>query len=150
MNDHADPNSSASKLADAKAGAGQLLDMLDDQDSVSLLSFSDNFTWDGPKGQTLGTQRAALHHSLNGLIAGGNTLLFGSILEAVNYVNQNADKHRISAVVVLTDGEDNQSVAAGVDEASLLRRLNPSPEGQCVRSLHDRLRGGRGRVAGDS
>jgi len=101
MNDNA-------KMVNARAGADELVTMLDDQDHLSLLPFSTNYHWAG-RDMVIGTDRKKATDTINGMIADGDTLLFDSIEVARKYLESHPDPTRISAIVVLTDGEDNHS-----------------------------------------
>jgi Ca-activated chloride channel family protein len=97
------------KLVNAQAGANQLVSMLGDRDDLSMLAFSDKFAWikKGLAMNAAGKQTAT--DAINSLFARGETALYDSIDAAYQYVLDNPRPDMISAIVVLTDGEDNKS-----------------------------------------
>jgi len=99
------------KIENAKAGALQLLTLLDDQDDFSLLPFSSELSWAVQDVGLGSTGRATVSEHLNGLFPDGETALYDSVAAAYSHQMEVArkDPGRISAVVVLTDGEDNHS-----------------------------------------
>jgi Ca-activated chloride channel family protein len=97
------------KLTNAKVGAVELVSQLGDRDELSLLSFSDHFAWmkQGLALNAAGKKTAT--EAINSLFARGETALYDSIDAAYQYVQDNPRPDMISAIVVLTDGEDNKS-----------------------------------------
>jgi len=96
------------KLINAREGAYTLLDMLGDDDRLSILPFNDTLTWAG-KGTFLKDSRHSMHEHLAGMYAGGGTALYQAISEAYQYLQDTPQPDKISAVIVLTDGEDTSS-----------------------------------------
>ena len=98
-----------SKMQNAKVGAKQLVQMLDDGDSFSFLPFSSELHW---AGQNISVKqgREDLVKQIDSLFAGGGTALYDSIDAAYQHLAAvpNPDA-KIQAVVVLTDGEDTES-----------------------------------------
>ncbi len=99
---------SEGKLANAKKGAKEIVSMLGDEDSLGLLAFSDTSTW-AMKGVKMKDGRDQLNRAIDGLFAGGGTALYDSIRQAYDQLQAAPDPDFISAVIVLTDGEDNKS-----------------------------------------
>jgi Ca-activated chloride channel family protein len=95
------------RLVNAKLGAKQFLSMLGDTDNVSIMSFSDQINW-VCKDQS-GKDREKLNSDIDGLFAEGETALYDAIEQAHQYLQANRKPGMTSAVVVLTDGEDNKS-----------------------------------------
>ena len=96
------------RMPHAKAGALQLLDLLAPEDRVSLLPFSSGFNWAG-QDLRVADHRERLKQTVNGLYPDGSTFLYDSIGEAYQHLTKNAKPDRISAIVVLTDGDDQTS-----------------------------------------
>ncbi|HKC83537.1 MAG TPA: VWA domain-containing protein, partial [bacterium] len=99
---------SNTKLDLAKAALLAAIGQVGDDDELGLWSFSDQHHELVPLGR-VGIQRDKLKAAIAGLRANGGTLLYQSVLDGWNYVRQTADPLHISAVVVLTDGQDNGS-----------------------------------------
>jgi Ca-activated chloride channel family protein len=97
------------KMENAKAGAKQLVALLDDSDTFSFLPFSTELHW-SQKDALVKEERQQLEQQISTLFAGGGTALYDSIDAAYQHLTsvQNPDG-KIQAVVVLTDGEDTQS-----------------------------------------
>lgn len=96
------------KIGNARDGAGELIKLLDDDDTLGLLPFSTESHWLGQE-MPMKTQRAGALSKVGGLTADGNTKLFDTIAQAYDYLQQHDDPAKISAVVVLTDGADTNS-----------------------------------------
>jgi Ca-activated chloride channel homolog len=119
------------RLVNARAGAEQLVTLLDPADTFSLLTFSNEARW-AVRDASLAEARAGVVETVRGLFAGGGTALYDSIAEAYRHSLGNARKHpdRIAAVVVLTDGEDTDS---SLPLNVLLARIRSDGERQGVR-----------------
>lgn len=119
------------RMPSARDGALRLLSMLHDQDSFSLLSFSDQGEW-ALKERTVGTGRERIQKTIEGLFPDGGTALYDAITAAYELQKEAArkDPRRIRAIVVLTDGEDTRSQQ---NLESLLARLEADKESQSVR-----------------
>jgi len=93
------------KMPNARAGAAELIDLLDDQDTLSLLPFSTRLNWAG-QGLEMKDSRAKAKATVSALVADGETALYDAIAAARQYLIDHPDPGKISAIVVLTDGED--------------------------------------------
>lgn len=98
------------KMNAARDGALQLLEILSDRDTFSLLPFSNRIAWamqDAP----LGSQRKQAEQQISTLYANGGTALYDAIQTAFDRHMSTAEQDRnvISAIVVLTDGADTNS-----------------------------------------
>jgi Ca-activated chloride channel family protein len=113
------------KMPNARAGATELIDMLDDEDTLSLLPFSTQLNWAG-QGLKMKDSRDKAKATVAALVADGETALYDSIAAARQYLLDHPDPSKISAIVVLTDGEDNKS-SNTLDQ--LLSRLQQGSEG---------------------
>ena len=116
------------KMTAAKAGAKQLLTLLNDKDDFSLLPFSESPRW-ASKDQPAQRERAASDDAIDSIFAAGQTALYDAIDQGYAHLQERPADH-IRALVVLTDGEDNRS-ALPLDD--LLRKLRPDAEADSVR-----------------
>jgi Ca-activated chloride channel family protein len=97
-------------LAQAKSGAKAFLDSLGDRDEVTFALFdSELYPPVGPL--ALGTNRKDLTTRIDGIIASGGTALYDATETAYRAALARAKKDpaRIHAVVVMTDGKDENS-----------------------------------------
>ncbi len=97
------------KIDGARAAAKTLIDGLDDRDKCSLLIFNNTPTWLAQR-MPVKTARVQLSATAGKLIANGGTALYDGILEAQKDFTD-AHEERISALIVLSDGEDTASKA---------------------------------------
>lgn len=116
------------KLDNAKVGARQLVKLLGDKDTFSMLSFSDAAAW-AVQDQPLGVSRTQSLSAIDSLFAGGQTALYDSIETAYAHLQARPADH-IRALVVLTDGDDNLSKDS---LNNLLAKVRASGEGQSIR-----------------
>jgi Ca-activated chloride channel family protein len=100
-------------LDEAKKGAKAFLDHLDDRDEVTIIFFDNNvYPAVGP--MKLQTGRAQLESRIDGTMAGGGTALYDAIAAGYDLAAQHekANPNQIHAVVVMTDGKDENSKMA--------------------------------------
>ncbi|MCA8947385.1 MAG: VWA domain-containing protein, partial [Planctomycetes bacterium] len=116
------------RMQNAKLGAQEMIKLLHDEDSFSLLSFSDEMSWLG-KGSPVGAKRAEVERNIASLFPEGRTRLYDSILEAHKYARSAANDKLITAIVVLTDGEDTRSQTS---LTTLLARISAGENGDTV------------------
>jgi Ca-activated chloride channel family protein len=113
------------KIQNARDGAKQLVNMLSDQDRLSLVPFNSTINWvstDVP----LKAGRAELIRTIDSLFALNGTKLYDSIDQAYQHllaVKQKEGEGRILSVVVLTDGADTES-AVQLDQLMQKIRFN--------------------------
>lgn len=112
----------------ARAGAEQLVAMLDERDHFSLLAFNDKPVW-AVRGLSMGQAREGATRTVQGLFASGGTALYDAIAMAHDDLTRRRDPGRISAIVVLSDGDDTDS-RLGLDE--LRRKIQVDSEGHGV------------------
>jgi len=79
-----------------------------DQERVGLVVFSSDVAEAVPLSE-LSTSRATLQTEISGLRAGGDTALLDAISLAYDRLQQRQDTERINAIVVMTDGKENNS-----------------------------------------
>jgi Ca-activated chloride channel family protein len=103
------------RLERAKAGLRTFLDGVGKQDKVGLTTFSDEIHAIQPVGPFDAAGRARLEQTVRGLVAEGGTSIYDATLQAYDSVHGLADRDHITAVVLLTDGEDTDSSASVED-----------------------------------
>jgi len=97
------------KLEQAKEALITFLSMIKGtEERVGLIVFSSEVR-EAVSLETLGTQRATLTEMITGLSAGGDTALLDAINLAYDRLQQRQDAERINAIVVMTDGKENNS-----------------------------------------
>lgn len=144
MGDAATKDSSDSKLDLAKRAAISALDQFKDEDEVGLRIFSTNLTADkneffidvvpiGP----IGAQREGLRRRIDGLQPIEGTPLYNVTASAFETMNAGYDPAKINAVVLLTDGKNDDGVRS--DDAAqlsdLLATLQSGSEGAASRPI---------------
>ena len=97
------------KIQNAREGAKQLVQLLDDGDSFSFLPFSSQLHW-AQRNASVKEERPRLNAQIDSLFAGGGTALYDAIDAAYQQLaTAPPGGSKIQAVVVLTDGEDTES-----------------------------------------
>ncbi len=96
------------KMTNARIGAAHLISLLDDEDHVSFLPFNHVVQF-AEQGVPMSTGRAQMIGRINGLFADGGTSLYDAIDLAYKELLAHPAPDRISAIVVLTDGADENS-----------------------------------------
>ncbi len=118
------------KIQNAREGAKQLVQLLDDGDTFSFLPFSSELHW-AQRNASVKSERANLTSQIDSLFAGGGTALYDAIDSAYQQLaSAGPGDGKIQAVVVLTDGEDTQS-RMKLDE--LMQRIQYNGE---TRAIH--------------
>jgi len=122
---------SGQKLDLMKRGAAASLDLFLDDDELALWSFGTD-RYDIAPMAPVGPRRAALGRTIFGLGTAGGTRLYDTTREAVREIASSVDPHRISAVVVLTDGVNTNG---STDLEALLRDLRAATAETRVRAF---------------
>jgi Ca-activated chloride channel family protein len=119
------------RIENAKPGAEQLLALLDDEDTFSLLTFNAQPAW-AIEGARLGEAREQILATVRGIFPDGGTALYDAIDLAYHQklAAVRRDPGKIAAIVVLTDGEDTDS---RLSLEALLRRIRSGSEARGVR-----------------
>ncbi|HEV7461579.1 MAG TPA: VWA domain-containing protein [Solirubrobacteraceae bacterium] len=123
--------SEENKLDQAKQGLRVFLSQLSPNDRVGLITFNDKVFRLSPI-SPFGSSRTKLLTAVNGLFPDGQTAVYDATTAGVQEVQKLKDASRINAVVVLTDGEDNQSSTSSNQVVSALQRQATS-EGMAIR-----------------
>src|SRR5262249_17869762 len=96
------------RMVNAKLGAKQMVSMLADQDDVSVISFSDKVNW-VEKWLLVVKERETLNKHIDAFFPSGETALYDAIKVGYKYLQDHSKPGYATALVVLTDGEDNKS-----------------------------------------
>jgi Ca-activated chloride channel family protein len=112
--------SDENKLDLAKQGLHVFFSQLAPQDRVGLISFNDKVNRAVPVVR-FGSSRDRLQGAVNDLFPDGQTAVYDATEAGVQEIQNLRDPTRINAVVVLTDGADNQS---HTDQRSLVSELS--------------------------
>ncbi|MBC7261574.1 MAG: VWA domain-containing protein, partial [Chloroflexi bacterium] len=114
------------KLEQAKEAFLAFLDSIKgDQERVGLIVFSSDVYETIPLAE-LATNRQVLRSTIAGLTAGGDTSLLDAIYMAYEKLQQRQDRERINAIVVITDGKENDSQISLRELTNRLRQGNES------------------------
>lgn len=110
-------------MNEAKAGAKAFIQGLGDRDSLSIMFFSDSVDAPTPP-QPLAEVRPKLLEQVDGVFASGGTALYEAVAQAYDTMLARAKKDpgQIHAIVVMTDGKDEDSKILLTD---LNKRFNP-------------------------
>jgi Ca-activated chloride channel family protein len=114
------------RLTRAKAGLRAFLNGLGPQDRVGLTAFNDEIHPIQPVGPMDQAGKTRLEGVIKNLVAEGGTSIYDATLQAFESVRPLADRDHITAVVLLTDGEDTDS-AATVDEVEQRLKQGDTP-----------------------
>jgi Ca-activated chloride channel family protein len=118
------------RLVQAKRGAAELVEKFGDRDTLSLLAFDSKLTWI-KKDLSMNAQgKTTAKNAINSLLARGETALYDAIDAAYQHLLDNPRPEMMSAVVVLTDGEDNKSK---LELKKLLGRIKIDNETKTIR-----------------
>ncbi len=107
------------RMEQAKAALRIFVEQLDDADGFGLTIFSNEAIILSPI-SPIGPKRAEMLERIAGLAPNGQTRLLDTIAEAYTDLSREPPGQRIRAVVVLTDGLDNQSRMSSEELLALL------------------------------
>ena len=97
------------KMQNAKQGAKQLVQLLDDGDTFSFLPFSSELHW-SQQDTVVKNGREQSLQQVDSLFAEGGTALYDAIDAGYQHLaSRGSSNSKIQAVVVLTDGADTES-----------------------------------------
>jgi Ca-activated chloride channel homolog len=99
------------RLVRAKEGLKVFFDQVGRQDSVGLTIFSDRIQPLIPVGPFDRNERQ-LRGTVENLIADGGTAIYDATINGFEQIRDDASPERITAIVLLTDGEDTDSAAS--------------------------------------
>jgi Ca-activated chloride channel family protein len=112
------------KLLEAQKGLRVFLRQFSPRDRVGLLTFSERVHEIIPV-DVMSLNLVPLQTAVDNLIPGGGTAVYDATMRGVDVIAALKDSTRINAVVVLTDGEDNES---RITSAALVRKLRAGAE----------------------
>ncbi len=118
------------RLTNAKTALRNFIGQLNDADGFGLTVFSNEARVVSPV-SPVGEKRMELLNAIDGLFPQGNTRLIQTTYEAYETMSQEPSGERIRAMVVLSDGADNRSDNATLNE--LLNTLNSEGEGYSIK-----------------
>jgi Ca-activated chloride channel family protein len=96
------------RLEQAQQGLRVFLRQFSPRDRVGLLTFSERVNVIVPIGE-MRSNRSLLLQSVDHLVPAGGTAVYDATVRGVDLIAALHDQTRINAVVVLTDGDDNES-----------------------------------------
>lgn len=117
------------KIGNAREGAKQLVELLGNDDTFSMLTFNDKPTW-ALRDARVGIARADAAGRAGGLLANGGTALYDAVGVAFSHVENAPPDEKIVAIVVLSDGADRNS---RMTLNQLLDLIRSDPEKRNVR-----------------
>ena len=97
------------RLKRAKEGLQVFFDEVAPTDRLGLISFAEEIDTLVPVHERFRRGEPELTATVQSLVAGGSTAVYDATAEALRAVRKLGDPTRINAVVVLTDGQDNES-----------------------------------------
>ena len=97
------------RLKRAKQGLQVFFDEVAPTDRLGLISFAEEIDTLVPVHERFRRGEPELTATVQSLVAGGSTAVYDATAEALRAVRKLGDPTRINAVVVLTDGQDNES-----------------------------------------
>jgi Ca-activated chloride channel homolog len=115
------------RLVRAKKGLEAFFEQVGKQDSVGLNIFSDQLQELLPIAPFRENERE-MRRTVENLIADGGTAVYDATIDGFESVRSKATPERINAVVVLTDGEDTDSVSSVRDVVEAVRAQGDSDD----------------------
>ena len=97
------------RLKRAKQGLQVFFDEVAPTDRLGLISFAEEIDTLVPVHERFRRGEPELTATVESLVAGGSTAVYDATAEALRAVRKLGDPTRINAMVVLTDGQDNES-----------------------------------------
>ena len=107
------------KIESAKLAARRLVNVLDDQDRISIVSYGSDVSVDFRSDNLNAANRMRLFQAINNIGVGGGTNLSGGFQEGYSQVNRWKKDDTINRVILMSDGHAN----VGVTNASALSKL---------------------------
>jgi Ca-activated chloride channel family protein len=117
------------RLQSAKEALNIFISQLGDEDRLGVITFSDTARELTPLDE-LGPKREQVLDRIDNLFATGGTRMLDTVDEAYTRLEEDPPGERIRAIVVLSDGEDNQS---RMTSDQLLERLQVDESGQSIK-----------------
>ncbi len=116
------------KLKAAKVALESFIEQIQgDRDQIALIEFGNETKNFVPMTPLDNTSRAQLQETVQRMQADGGTALLDAIYEAAQDLIERQDSEAINAIVVITDGRENESYNGLREIQSLLRGTQPTP-----------------------
>jgi Ca-activated chloride channel family protein len=96
------------KIAAARTSLVQFIQVLDDQDSLKVMTFSDELVTLTDL-SPLGAKRGDVTTRVSAIVEGGDTRLYDATLAAYKDLSAHGNPKHIRAIVMLSDGQDTKS-----------------------------------------
>ncbi|MFN8475712.1 MAG: VWA domain-containing protein [Anaerolineae bacterium] len=119
------------KINAVRNSLGQFINLLDDRDRLRVVLFNSRATEMSPL-SPIAPKRSDLVRRVSGIVEGGETRLYDTVLDAYKGLTEKGDPKSIRAVVVLTDGQDNQSATKLPALASAIQ-IPPEQGGNAIK-----------------
>ncbi len=117
------------RLQSAKEALNIFINQLGDEDRLGVITFSDTARELTPLDE-LGPKREQVLERIDNLFATGGTRMLDTVDESYTRLEEDPPGERIRAIIVLSDGEDNQS---RMSSEQLLERLQVDESGQSIK-----------------
>ena len=105
------------KISDAKTAAITFVNQMSSNDKAAIISFSTDVTVD----QTFTNDKSSLINAINNINTGGSTSVYDAVIESVNQVATQSGR---KAIILLTDGLDNNSSNTIDDAVNIANQVN--------------------------
>jgi len=121
------------KMRRAIEGAIQILNHLNDDDTLSLVTFNSSLTWIS-RNTDIKNHRTKLQQNISNLVANGETALYDAIYTSFKHLHHHPGKdEKISAVVILTGGSNT---TGGINSPkTLLKEITPYTEDKSTKAF---------------
>jgi Ca-activated chloride channel family protein len=108
------------KIRQARRAAQSLVSRLDDRDSISIVSYSSDYSLDLPLTKVEG-QRNRINRLIDEILDGGGTNLGGGMQAGLDSLRGVTDKAIVRRQILLSDGNANQGITDPATLASIAR-----------------------------
>ncbi len=96
------------KIAEVRRSAQAFIEQMGEDDILGVVLFNDRIGTIGEAGP-IGPNRDTVINAIRGIEAGGGTAFYDALAAGAGLLEQNASPDRVSAIVALTDGIDENS-----------------------------------------
>jgi Ca-activated chloride channel family protein len=117
------------RISNARQSALEFSAMLNDNDMLSFMPFNTRASW-RIQGARVGENRDRISNEIKGVFAGGGTALYDSVAEADAFIKSHPQPGYINAIVVMTDGEDTDSLTKLDPLVSKIKVVNTTEQHQ--------------------
>jgi Ca-activated chloride channel family protein len=113
------------KIAHTRAAAKHLVSQLNDQDTLSIVSYSDDVRVDLPASRVDAEVKRNALAAISRIRAGGSTNLSGGLFRGQSEVERNVRQGQVNRVLLMSDGLANRGI---IDTAQLARRVQQASQ----------------------